>query len=241
VPVAPDQVVANLAAVRRRLELAARTAGREPSSVRLVAVSKTFPVTAVRAAAAAGQVDFGENKVQEGLQKLADSAGLGLKWHLVGHLQSNKARRAAAAFHAIHSIDNLDLLRRVDAAAADAGTAPELLVQVDLAGETTKFGAPEATVAGLFEADLRAARLVGLMLLPPETDNPEDARPWFRRLRELRDRLAAAGIPADRLRELSMGMSHDFQVAVQEGATLVRVGTAIFGRRTPTPGQEITP
>jgi pyridoxal phosphate enzyme (YggS family) len=241
VPVAPDQVVANLAAVRRRLELAARTAGREPSSVRLVAVSKTFPVTAVRAAAAAGQVDFGENKVQEGLQKLADSAGLGLKWHLVGHLQSNKARRAAAAFHAIHSIDNLDLLRRVDAAAADAGTAPELLVQVDLAGETTKFGAPEATVAGLFEADLRAARLVGLMLLPPETDNPEDARPWFRRLRELRDRLAAAGIPADRLRELSMGMSHDFEVAVQEGATLVRVGTAIFGRRTPTPGQEITP
>jgi hypothetical protein len=241
VPVAPDQVVANLAAVRRRLELAARTAGREPSSVRLVAVSKTFPVTAVRAAAAAGQVDFGENKVQEGLQKLADSAGLGLKWHLVGHLQSNKARRAAAAFHAIHSIDNLDLLRRVDAAAADAGTAPELLVQVDLAGETTKFGAPEATAAGLFEADLRAARLVGLMLLPPETDNPEDARPWFRRLRELRDRLAAAGIPADRLRELSMGMSHDFEVAVQEGATLVRVGTAIFGRRTPTPGQEITP
>jgi pyridoxal phosphate enzyme (YggS family) len=241
VPVAPDQVVANLAAVRRRLEQAARTAGREPSSVRLVAVSKTFPVTAVRAAAAAGQVDFGENKVQEGLQKLADSAGLGLKWHLVGHLQSNKARRAAAAFHAIHSIDNLDLLRRVDAAAADAGTAPELLVQVDLAGETTKFGAPEATVAGLFEADLRAARLVGLMLLPPETDNPEDARPWFRRLRELRDRLAAAGIPADRLRELSMGMSHDFEVAVQEGATLVRVGTAIFGRRTPTPGQEITP
>jgi PLP dependent protein len=241
VPVAPDQVVANLAAVRRRLEQAARTAGREPSSVRLVAVSKTFPVTAVRAAAAAGQVDFGENKVQEGLQKLGDSAGLGLKWHLVGHLQSNKARRAAAAFHAIHSIDNLDLLRRVDAAAADAGTAPELLVQVDLAGETTKFGAPEATVAGLFEADLRAARLVGLMLLPPETDNPEDARPWFRRLRELRDRLAAAGIPADRLRELSMGMSHDFEVAVQEGATLVRVGTAIFGRRTPTPGQEITP
>ena len=129
----------------------------------------------------------------------------------------------------------------MDAAAAEAGTAPELLVQVDLAGEETKFGVPEASVPALFQADLRAARLVGLMLLPPEADNPEDARPWFRRLRELRDRLAAAGFPADRLRELSMGMSHDFEVAVQEGSTMVRIGTAIFGQRIPTPGQEITP
>jgi len=236
-----DRVSANLAAVRRRLAQAARTAGRDPSSVRLIAVSKTFPAAAVRAAAAAGQVDFGENKVQEGLQKVTDTAGLPLRWHLIGHLQSNKARRAAAGFHAIHSIDSLELLRRLDAAAADAGTAPELLVQVDLAGETTKFGAPEASVRAICEANLRAARLVGLMLLPPEADNPEDARPWFRRLRELRDRLAAEGIPADRGRGLSMGMSHDFEAAVQEGATMVRIGTAIFGERTFTPGQEIAP
>ena len=200
-----------------------------------------FPAAAVRAAAAAGQVDFGENKVQEGLQKIADTPDLPLRWHLIGHLQSNKARRAAAGFQAIHSIDSVDLLRRVDAAAAEAGTTPELLVQVDLAGEATKFGVRRSSRAGRFETDLRAARLAGLMLLPPEADNPEDARPWFRRLRELRDRLAAAGIPADRLRELSMGMSHDFEVAVQEGSTIVRIGTAIFGQRMPAPGQEITP
>ena len=237
----PEPLIANLRTVRRRVDAAARSAGRDPASVRLIAVSKTFPAAAVRAAAAAGQVDFGENKVQEGLRKIADTAGLPLRWHLIGHLQSNKARRAAAAFHAIHSIDSVELLRRVDAAAADAGTVPELLVQVDLAGEATKFGVPEAAVQSLFETDLRAARLAGLMLLPPEADNPEDARPWFRRLRELRDGLAAVGVPPERLRELSMGMSHDFEVAVQEGSTMIRVGTAIFGPRTFATGQEITP
>ena len=135
-----DRIAANLLAVRRRLEQAARMAGRDPSSIRLVAVSKTFPPAAVRAAARAGQVDFGENKVQEGLQKIAETPDLRLRWHLIGHLQSNKARRAAAGFHAVHSIDGLDLLRRVDTAAGEAGTTPELLVQVDLAGEETKFG-----------------------------------------------------------------------------------------------------
>ena len=235
----PDQIAGSLTAVRHRLDQAARAAGRDPSSIRLVAVSKTFPAAAVRAAAAAGQIDFGENKVQEGLQKIADTVDLSLRWHLIGHLQSNKARRAAAAFHTIHSIDSLGLLRRVDAAAAETGRAPELLVQVDLAGEDTKAGASEASVPALFQADLRAARVVGLMLLPPEADKPEDVRPWFRRLRELRDRLRAGGIPAERLRELSMGMSHDFEVAVQEGSTMVRIGTAVFGRRIHTP-QEIT-
>jgi uncharacterized pyridoxal phosphate-containing UPF0001 family protein len=124
-------------------------------------------------------------------------------------------------------------MQQMDLAAVEAGTTPELLVQVDLAGESTKFGAPEATVPALFEAAraLRAARLVGLMLLPPFADNPEDGRPWFRRLRELRDRLAGSGVPSRLLRELSMGMSHDFHVAIEEGATIVRVGTAIFGER----------
>jgi pyridoxal phosphate enzyme (YggS family) len=225
----------NLAAVRARLEAAAHAARRDPASVRLVAVSKTAPADAVRAAAAAGQIDFGENKVQEGLQKIRATADLEIRWHLIGHLQSNKARKAADAFQSIHSIDSLDLLRRVDDAAADAGRQPELLVQVDLAGETTKFGAVEADLDALFEAagTLRAARMVGLMLLPPLAEDPEGARPWFRRLREIRDRLAARGVPPDRLRELSMGMSHDFHVAIEEGATIVRVGTAIFGQRTP--------
>ena len=227
----PDDVRANLATVRARLEQAARAAGRDPASVRLVAVSKTFPVEFIRAAAAAGQADFGENKVQEGLQKIEAAADLPIRWHLIGHLQSNKARKAAARFQYIHSVDSLDLLLRLDRAAVEAATAPELLVQVDLAGEATKSGAPERALRDMFSAELHAARLVGLMLLPPWTENPEDVRPWFRRLRLLRDELRAGGVPADRVRELSMGMSHDFDVAVQEGSTMVRVGTAIFGER----------
>jgi PLP dependent protein len=226
-----DRIRTNLQAVRARLEQAARTAGRPPASVRLIAISKTFPPDAVQDAFTAGQVDFGENKVQEALGKIDALAGVPLRWHLVGHLQSNKARRAAARFDAIHSVDGLDLLRRLDEGAAAAGTSPELLLQVDLAGETSKSGAPTATLRPMLEAPLRAARLVGLMLLPPYAENPEDVRPWFRRLRDLRDSFLADGIPAERLRELSMGMSHDFEVAVQEGATMVRVGTAIFGER----------
>ena len=226
-----DDIRTNLAAVRARLEQAARAAGRDPSSVRLVAVSKTFPLEYIRAAYAAGQLDFGENKVQEGLQKIEAAADLPIRWHLIGHLQSNKARRAAAGFQVIHSVDDRDLLRRLDRAAADAGTAPEVLIQVDLAGEATKSGAPEEAIREIFATDLHAVRLVGLMLLPPWTENPEDVRPWFRRLRLLRDALRDEGVPADRLRELSMGMSHDFGVAVQEGSTMVRVGTAIFGER----------
>jgi PLP dependent protein len=226
-------IASNLADVRVRLQKAAQGAGRRPEDVRLLAVSKTFSLDHVRAAAEAGQADFGENRVQEALQKIRATAEHQIRWHLVGHLQSNKARKAASAFHCVHSIDGPDLMQQIDQAAAEAGTSPELLVQVDLAGESTKFGAPEATVPAVFEAagSLRAARLVGLMLLPPFADDPEDARPWFRRLRELRDRLAGRGVPSGQLRELSMGMSHDFHVAIEEGATIVRVGTAIFGER----------
>jgi pyridoxal phosphate enzyme (YggS family) len=230
-----EHVAANLAAVRGRLERAARAAGRPPSSVRLIAVSKTFPEEAIRAAAAAGQRDFGENRVQEALQKAPALADLSLDWHLIGHLQSNKARRAVTAFRTIHSIDSLDLLLRADRAAAEAGVSPELLVQVDLAGEATKYGVPESGVRPLFAADLTAVRLAGLMVLPPWTENPEEARPWFVRLRRLRDALEREGIPEERLRELSMGMSHDFEAAVQEGSTMVRVGTAIFGSRRNDP------
>ena len=229
-----NDIAGNLAAIRARIAVAAAAAGRSAADVRLLAVSKTFSTDHVRAAYAAGQREFGENKVQEGLQKIAETADLEIRWHLIGHLQSNKAKKAAPAFAAIHAIDSVDLVRRIDAAASEAGAAPELYIQVDLAGEATKFGAAEADVPAIAEAALacRAARLRGLMLLPPWFDEPERARPYFRRLRDLRDRLVADGIEAARLHDLSMGMSHDFEVAIQEGATLVRVGTAIFGKRT---------
>jgi pyridoxal phosphate enzyme (YggS family) len=212
---------------------AAVRSGRPPAAIRLVAVSKTFPVDAVRAAFNAGQIDFGENRVQEGLQKIGQSTDMAVQWHLIGHLQSNKARKAAEQFATIQSLDSVELLQRLDAAAAAAGRTPELLVQVDLAGEATKHGAPLESVPAILEAakNCRAARVRGLMLLPPWTENPQEARPWFRRLREVRDQLAATGVQPEMLTELSMGMSHDFEVAIEEGATIIRVGTAIFGER----------
>jgi PLP dependent protein len=226
-------IVARLAEVRARIARAADRCGRRPGDVRLVAVSKTHPADAVRAAAAAGQAEFGENRVQEALAKIGETSGLPVRWHLVGHLQSNKAKKAAAAFACIHSIDGPELLGEIERAAFEQGTAPELLVQVDLAGEATKHGATPGQVPAIFEAAgaCRAARLVGLMLLPPFVEDPEAARPWFRRLRELRDGWLNDGVAAGMLRELSMGMSHDFEVAIEEGATIVRVGTAIFGAR----------
>jgi pyridoxal phosphate enzyme (YggS family) len=226
-------IAARLAEVRRRIAMAATSAGRDPSSVQLIAVSKTFPIEAIREAFAAGQRDFGENKVQEGLQKIVRSADLPIRWHLLGHLQTNKARKAVSGFAMIQSIDGVELLRTLDRAAEESGRTPEFLIQVDLAGEATKFGASPGEVPRLFEAAgaCRAARIVGLMTLPPVPDMPEDARPWFRRLRDLRDEWMASGVPTPMLRELSMGMSGDFEVAIQEGATMVRVGTAIFGSR----------
>ncbi len=228
-----EHIPGRLAEIRARVAEAAGRSGRHPEDVRLIAVSKTHPLDAVRAAADVGQLDFGENKVQEALQKIAQSTDTSLRWHLIGHLQTNKANKAAAVVGYIHAIDSVDLLRRVDQAAAAAGRAVEVLVQVDLALEDTKHGAAVGEVPGIFAAagDCRAANLVGLMLLPPLAENPDDARPWFVRLRGLRDTLREQGVAATRLRELSMGMSHDFEVAIQEGATMVRVGTAIFGAR----------
>jgi pyridoxal phosphate enzyme (YggS family) len=226
-------IAARLHHVRARIADAAARADRSPADIRLIAVSKTFPIDAVRAAYDAGQRDFGENRVQEALQKIQQSADMDIRWHLIGHLQSNKARKAAEQMALIHSIDGVELLQRVDAAAAAASRDLQVLVQVDLAAEATKHGAPPAALAAIFEAARRctAAHVIGLMLLPPLTENPEDARPWFRRLREERDRLLASGVPPAALGELSMGMSHDFEVAIAEGATMVRVGTAIFGNR----------
>jgi len=237
----PSAVVAEqLDAVRRRLSAAAHRAHRQPEDIQLVAVSKTFGPDLVRDAVAAGQRRFGENRVQEGLDKIDALRDLGLDWHLIGHLQSNKARKAAEAFAWIESVDSLDLLKKLDQAAVAAGTRPTILVQVDLAHEATKFGADEREAGDLVRAalDARTLTLAGLMTVPPFPTDPEDSRPWFRRLREVRDGLVASGVPASRLTQLSMGMSHDFEVAIEEGATIVRVGTAIFGRRARVPAEE---
>lgn len=227
-------IAANLASVRSRIDQAARRVGRDPSDILLIAVSKTFPADRVRAAWAAGQRDFGENKVQEALQKISDTADKEIRWHLIGHLQSNKVRKAATGFQCIQSVDSVELLTRLDTAAHEQGASPEVLVQVDLAGEITKFGAPADQARRVLETALaaRAVRVTGLMLIPPWNEDQEQTRPWFARLRTLRDAWLAEGLPAGALRHLSMGMSHDFEAAVEEGATLVRVGTAIFGKRT---------
>jgi pyridoxal phosphate enzyme (YggS family) len=230
---ADSAIASRLDAVRRRLTAAAHRVGRSPSDIQLVAVSKTFPADAVRAAASAGQRVFAENRVQEVVPKIEALADLDLDWHLVGHLQSNKARKAASAFQWIQSIDSADLVARVGAAASEAGRVVRVLVQVDLAHEATKHGATSDVVRRVVDAAIETSgvELRGLMLVPPAPEHAEDSRPWFQRLRALRDELVAGGVPADRLRDLSMGMSGDFEIAVEEGATIVRVGSAIFGER----------
>jgi PLP dependent protein len=220
----------NLEEVRNTIIAACRKAGRAPQEVRLVAVSKTVDPERVRQALAAGQDIFGENYLQEAKDKIA-TLGRQVEWHLVGHLQTNKAKPAVELFDLIHAVDRLKLARALDAAAAALGKVQDVLIQVNLAGEDTKSGvAPEAAADLLKEmAQLPHLRIMGLMTMPPWFPDPEMARPYFKALRELRDRLREqSGLP---LAELSMGMSGDFAVAVEEGATLVRVGTAIFGER----------
>ncbi len=227
-------IAANLHSVRSRIDAAARRAGRDPSDVQLIAVSKTFSAADVRAAWAAGQRDFGENRVQEALQKIGETADMEIRWHLIGHLQSNKAKKAAGPFACIHSVDSVELLQKIDAAAREQTSSIEVLVQVDLAGEATKFGAGAGEARRILDAALeaKAVRVTGLMLVPPWNEDQEQTRPWFVRLRDLRDAWRREGVRPDALRHLSMGMSHDFEAAIEEGATLVRVGTAIFGKRT---------
>ena len=227
---------ARAAAVLGRIAAAAQRAGRDPGEVTLVAVSKTHPAALVRGAAAAGLTDFGENRVQEAEAKITElkPEAPGLRWHLVGHLQPNKARRAARLFDLIHSVDSAALVGRLERICAEEGRERlEVLVQVDLAGEATKSGATEAELPAVFEALGRSARVRcrGLMILPPFFEDVERVRPYFRRLRRLRDELHARGAFGEGAGELSMGMSHDYEAAVEEGATLVRVGTALFGER----------
>jgi pyridoxal phosphate enzyme (YggS family) len=223
-------------AVLERIASAAARSGRDAREVTLVAVSKTHPAPLVREAFDAGLRDFGENRVQEAESKIEELGGetRGARWHLIGRLQANKARRAAMLFDAIHSIDSAALAERLERVCAEEGRESiDVLVQVDLAREASKGGAGEAELPALVETLKTCARLrlKGLMTLPPFYEDAERVRPYFRRLRELRDGLRQSGAFGEGAGELSMGMSHDYELAVEEGATIVRVGTAVFGER----------
>ena len=226
-----------IAAVRDRISESCGRAGRDPAGVRLVAVSKTRPASDIEAAAALGITDFGENRIQEAAAKLP-GLQVSITPHLIGHLQRNKARQAAGLFPVIQSVDSVSLATRLSGMVAQGVVPPggppiRVLAQVNLAGESSKSGIPEQELPRALEAisGLPGLRLSGLMLIPPFDPDPEAVRPWFVRLRELGRRCANGGLlPPDP--ELSMGMSHDFEVAIAEGATTIRVGTAIFGPRS---------
>ncbi|MBE2181698.1 MAG: YggS family pyridoxal phosphate-dependent enzyme [Chthoniobacterales bacterium] len=224
-------IAASLSAIHARIDAAARCAGRDPSSVRLVAVSKTHTAGDVAAAAGAGQRIFGESRVQEARDKIPQCPP-GLEWHFIGHLQKNKVRQALPLFSLFHSIDTEALALAIDRIAGETGRTVHGLCEVNISGESTKHGFSPGRLRGEFAllSGLRHLRITGLMTMAPYSDNPEDARPVFRKLRALRDELQSAHRVA--LPELSMGMSGDFGAAVEEGATLVRIGTAIFGTRT---------
>jgi pyridoxal phosphate enzyme (YggS family) len=224
--------------VQERVRLAVRAAGRAAEDVTLIAVSKTHPVGVLRAALAAGVAEFGENRVQEAAEKRAElfdeAKRNSARWHLIGNLQANKARRAVQTFDVIHTLDSVALAQRLERICGEEGreTLP-VLIQVELGGEATKAGVAESELGQIVEA-VRAAshlELVGLMTIPPYFEDAEAVRPYFRRLRELRDELRARESFGGSRGELSMGMSHDFEIAIAEGATMVRVGTAIFGAR----------
>jgi PLP dependent protein len=225
-------IASNLGVVRGRMESACMRVGRDSLTVDLVAVTKTHPAGVVRAAYGAGQRIFGENRVQELVAKAPELPGAA-RWHHIGHLQKNKIRKLLPWCELIHGVDSVDLAREIERIAAEAGVFSRVLLQVNLAEETTKFGFPEREVVWVLRelADLTRLTVEGLMAIPPPVKNPEESRPRFRALRELRDRCEQdTGLP---LPVLSMGMSGDYEVAIEEGATLVRVGSAIFGARPP--------
>ena len=219
----------NLLRVTERMEKAARRAGRNPGEVKLVAVSKTVDAGRIREAIEAGVSILGENYVQEA-QKKIEEIGKPVSWHFIGHLQSNKAKVAVRLFDAVHCVDSLPLAEDLNRRAQQADRKMPVMIEVNLSGETTKFGTEEEKVMTLARAILKLDHLSldGLMTMPPYFDDPGMSRPYFVQLRALKERLVAGGIP---LKDLSMGMSNDFEVAIEEGATYVRVGTAIFGER----------
>lgn len=233
------EIGSNITAVQKRIDDAAQRAGRSANEVKLVAVSKTHPVPVMTDAMVAGITVFGENKVQEADEKITAIGRDTAEWHLIGHLQSNKARRAVELFDFIHSVDSLELATRLERICVEANRAVlPVFVQVDLAGEETKSGVPEDKLDAVvsYLRVCRRLRFEGLMILPPYFENAETVRPFFKRLREIRDELSSQGAFPRGTGELSMGMSHDFEIAIEEGATVVRVGTAIFGEREMTTG-----
>jgi pyridoxal phosphate enzyme (YggS family) len=237
-------IAENIAEVRERIAAAARRTARNPDEITLMGVSKTFPVERIREAYAAGLRVFGENRVQEfagkahALRDLRDS-----EWHLIGHLQTNKAAKAAELFDAVDSLDSVRMAEKLNASAESAGKTLSVLIEINVGGEKAKSGvAPSSDEQGSDELEqiLRGAprwgnlKINGLMTVPPYTEDPEGSRPYFRQLRQIRDSIAARDLPQIGSAVLSMGMSHDFEVAIEEGATCVRVGTAIFGARAKT-------
>jgi pyridoxal phosphate enzyme (YggS family) len=229
--------------IRQRIALACRRAGRSASDVTLVAVAKTFPVGAVREALRAGAADIGENYVQELLDKKADLAGEDVRWHFIGHLQSNKVKYIADWIQMIHAVDSESLVREIDRRAALAHRTVPCLVEVNTTGEESKFGvAPDRALALVRTlAPYEHVTIAGLMTIGPFLPDPEGSRPMFRRLRTLQEEIASVGQSNVTMRHLSMGMTGDFEVAIEEGATLLRIGTAIFGKRTKPDHQQRTP
>ncbi len=229
----PTNIRNNIALVEERIEAACRRSARRREDVRLVAVSKTHPAAAIREAYAAGIRDIGENRVQEARTKCAELADLPLTWHMLGHVQSNKARVALQLFQWVHSVDSLHLAEKLALAADPGGAGLPVLIEVNLGGETSKAGVQPDEVLNLAEriALLPALDLRGLMAIPPYLGNAEDVRPYFRHLRALAADIGGRNLPNVSMNELSMGMSHDFEMAIEEGATMIRVGTAIFGSR----------
>ncbi len=228
-----DQIAHNVSDIEARIATACQRAGRSRNEVTLVAVSKTVEPERIRAALAAGIKALGENRVQEALTKMSEFAQADVSWHLIGHLQSNKARKAVESFAAIHTLDTFKLAERLAAASGELGKQLPVLIEVNVGDESSKAGVTEADVLPLCEQVARLPHLAlqGLMAVPPFLDNPEQVRPYFRRLRQLRDAALATGIVPASFNQLSMGMSNDFEVAIEEGATFVRIGSALFGSR----------
>jgi pyridoxal phosphate enzyme (YggS family) len=226
-----NQIRENLQAVQDDVAEACRSCGRDPSGVRLVAVSKTFSADVVVVAADCGQIDFGENRIQEARNKIPSVDRPGLRWHLIGHLQSNKVRQAVELFDLIQTVDSPRIARRLDHVCKEMGKVMPVLIEVNIAEESQKTGVTPVETAALLReiGELENLDPRGLMAIPPFSENPELTRPYFQRLAALRDRLNQDRLTP--LQELSMGMSADYEVAIEEGATIVRVGTAIFGQR----------
>lgn len=228
-----DTIAERLISVRSRMEAAAIRSGRTPHDVRLVAVSKTKPASAIREAVSAGVDIIGENYIQEARDKFNALSDLDIQWHFIGHLQSNKAKYAVRMFDLIHSVDSYKLAAELNKQARKIGKLQRILVQVNISGETTKWGTSESKAVDLVSeiATLENLKIEGLMTMPPFFDAPEQARPYFAALRRLAARIQSEGGDSASTNELSMGMTGDFEVAIEEGATLVRIGTAIFGAR----------